>query len=134
MPFATVAREIDSRLGLQRESHLSAPSAEDSVRRLLEKLIAACANVPVGQDPAASDSSERELGLPGSIQSLQFMGVADHGIDRDTPDASLLKHPPRLTNTPHWEVYDIKQDRGSSVWLVAVSPDGLIRRIEVAVR
>jgi hypothetical protein len=34
----------------------------------------------------------------------------------------------------HWEVYDIEQTHGSSVWLVSTTARETIQRIEVAIR
>ena len=142
MPYTAIARNVDAAIATNRARPAELPSGEVSVRSLLQKLIAA---YPSGraQDPgttrdAAADSAEAEVGLWGPIQSLKFLGFVEHGIaidhDRsDSPDSPEFRDPPQLKQT-HWEAYDVEQDHGSSVWLVAVTAGGSIQRIEVAVR
>jgi hypothetical protein len=61
------------------------------------------------------------------------VGFVDHGFAVDRSDSSEAQGPPQPENT-HWEVYDIVQSRGSSVWLVETTARGSIQRIEFAVR
>jgi hypothetical protein len=93
-----------------------APSAEMSVRRSLEKLIAAFP-VTRGNDSAtnAGESIEAEVGHLGPIHSVRFLGFVDHGIALDRSDSWEAQGPPQPEST-HWEVYDVEQNRGSSVW------------------
>lgn len=137
MPYAAVPPEIAAQIARNRESHLPAPLAEASVRRSLKRLIAEFPSER-GHDPAtdrksAGDSLEAELGLFGPIQSVKFLGFVDHGIDRDKSDSTDQGDLSQFEKT-RWEVYDVKQDRGASVWLVATTADGSIEHIEVAVR
>jgi hypothetical protein len=134
MPYAAVARQVDAVIAMNREGHLQAPSTEVSVRRLLEKLIADFPSES-GNNPGESpeDSLEAELGLFGPIESVKFLGFVDHGIARGKSDSSDPLDPPPLAST-RWEVYDVEQVRGSSVWLVVATASGSIQRIEVAVR
>jgi TonB family protein len=137
MPYAAIARKIDAEIATNRARHPHSPSSEVSVRSLLQELIAAFpserAQEPGTTQESAGDSVEAELGLLGPIQSLTFLGFVDHGIDRDQSNSSDFRDPPRLERT-HWEVYDVKQDHGSSVWVVAATARGSIQRIEVAIR
>ena len=137
MPYAVVAHEIDAEIAMNHKRHLHVPSTETSMRSLLQKLIAAFPSER-GHDPgtdreSSGDSLEAELGHLGSIQSVKFLGFVDHGIDRDKSYSWDLTDLTQFERY-HWEVYDVEQNRGSSVWLVAVTTSGSIGRIEVAVR
>ena len=81
----------------------------------------------------AGNALVADLGVFGPIQSVRFLGPVDHGIDRDKSEPSDQGSLCRLEKT-HWEVYEVKQNRGSSVWLVAATASGSIECIEVAVR
>lgn len=137
MPYAAIARKIDAEIATNRARHPDSPSSEVSVRSLLQKLIAAFpserAEEPGAIQEFAGDSVEAELGLLGPIRSVTFMGFVHHGIDRDQSDSSQFADLLRLERR-HWEVYNVKQDHGSSVWLVATTPRGSIEGIEVAIR
>jgi hypothetical protein len=112
---------------------MHAPSAEGSVRRSLKKLIAGF-SVTQGNDSVTSgESIEADLGLLGPIRSVKFIGFVNHGITLDESNSDEALGPPERENT-HWEVYDVQQNRGSSVWLVAATATGSIQRIEVALR
>ncbi|MHB8477928.1 MAG: energy transducer TonB [Steroidobacteraceae bacterium] len=139
MPYAAVAREIDTEVAMNHKRHLHVPSTETSVRSLLQKLIAAFPSER-GHDPgmdreSAGDSIEAQLGHLGQIQSVKFLGFVDHGIDRDKSEQLDLRDLTQFERYRyHWEVYDVEQNRGSSVWLVAATTSGSIGRIEVAIR
>ena len=137
MPYAAVARDVDAEIATNHEGYPDLPSGEGSVRSLLQKLVVAFASDgarKTGTNPdSVGDSVEAELGLLGSIQSLRFLGFVAHGIDRDRSDPSDLQDPQGLEKA-RWEVYDVEQDHGSAVWLVAVTGHGSIQRIEVAMR
>ena len=64
---------------------------------------------------------------------MKFLGFVDHGINRDKSESLDLRDWIQFERY-HWEVYDVEQNLGSSVWLVAVTTSGSIGRIEVAVR
>jgi periplasmic protein TonB len=137
MPYAVVAREIDAQIAMNHERHPHVPSTETSVRSLLQKLIAAFPSER-GHDPgtdreSSGDSLEAELGHLGPIQSVKFLGFVDHGIDRDKSESLDLRDWIQFERY-HWEVYDVEQNLGSSVWVVAATTSGSIGRIEVAVR
>lgn len=139
MPYAAVARKIDAEIAMNQKRHLHVPSTETSVRSLLQKLIAAFPSER-GDDPAtdresSEDSPEADLGHLGPIQSVKFLGLVDHGIDRDKSESLDLRDLTQFERSRYyWEAYDVEQNGGSSVWLVAVTTSGSIGRIEVAVR
>ena len=139
MPYAAVARKIDAELAMNQKRHLHLPSTETSVRSLLQKLIAAFpskASHHPGTDRASSeDSPEADLGHLGPVQSVKFLGLVDHGIDRDKSQPSDLRDLTQFEKPGYyWEAYDVEQNGGSSVWLVAVTTSGSIGCIEVAVQ
>jgi TonB family protein len=71
MPYQAIAPKIDAEMGKSRKDLVHAPSAEGSVRRSLEKLIAAFP-VTRGNDSAtkAAESIEAEVGEGGRIGKL----------------------------------------------------------------
>jgi hypothetical protein len=139
MPYAAVARKIDAEIAMNQKHHQHPPSTETSVRSLLQKLIAAFPSER-GDDPgtdreSSEHSPEADLGQLGPIQSVKFLGRVDHGIDRDQSESLDLRDLTQLERSGYyWEAYDVEQNGGSSVWLVAVTMSGSIGRIEVAVR
>jgi TonB family protein len=137
VPYDVVAREIDAEIAMNHKRQLHAASTETSVRTLLQKLIAAFPSER-GHDPgtdreSSGDSLEAELGRLGPVQSVKFLGFVDYGIDRDKSESLDIRDLTQFERY-HWEVYDVEQNRGSSVWLVAVTTSGSIGAIEVAVR
>jgi hypothetical protein len=64
------------------------------------------------------------------LERLDWAKVDPVGRQRDSPGIRDWIQFERY----HWEVYDVEQNRGSSVWVVAVTTSGSIGRIEVAVR
>jgi protein TonB len=139
MPYAAVARKIDAEIAMNQKRHQHLPSTETSVRGLLQKLIAAFPSER-GDDPEADRESsehspEADLGQLGPIQSVKFLGRVDHGIDRDQSESLDLRDLTQFERSRYyWEAYDVEQNGGSSVWLVAVTASGSIGCIEVAVR
>jgi len=137
MPYPAVAKDLNAVMVTNGAAHPQSPSGEASLHSLLQELVVAFAKPHAQQASTiletAGDSVEALLGLQGPIQSLQFLGFVDHGIDHDRSESSDAQAfvPAKPT---HWEVYDVKQDYGSSVWLIAVTAHGSIQRIEVAVR
>ena len=137
MPYPAIAKDLGAVMVSNGATRRNSPSGETSLHSLLQQLVVAFANQqPQGPDQildTAGDSVEALLGLQGPIQSMQFLGFVDHGIDNDrsapADTQALMQGKPT-----HWEVYDVTQDHGSSVWLIAVTAHGSIQRIEVAVR
>ena len=139
MPYAAVAHKIDAEIAMNQKRHLHLPSTETSVRSLLQKLIAAFPSKrrddPGTDRESSEDSPEADLGRLGPIQSVKFLGLVDHGVDRDQSQSLDLRDLTQFERSRyHWEAYDVKQNGGSSVWLVAVTTTGSIGSIEVAVR
>jgi TonB family protein len=139
MPYAAVGRKIDREIAMNQKRYLHLPSTETSVRSLLQTLIAAFPSErvddPGTEQESSEDSPEADLGHLGPIQSVKFLGVVDHGIDRDNSKSLDLRDLAQFErSTSHWEAYDVEQNGGSSVWLVAVTTSGSIGLIEVAVR
>ena len=139
MPYAAVARKIDAEIAMNQNRHLHLPSTETSVRSLLQKLIAAFPSERGDHRrtdrESSEDSPEADVGHLGPIQSVKFLGLVDHGIDRDKSESLDLRDLTQFERSGyHWEAYDVEQNGGSSVWLVAVTTSGSIGYIEVAVR
>jgi TonB family protein len=69
----------------------------------------------------------RLLALWGAVSSIQFMGNPSHGLD--------IKFEKDIENKNdfHWEHYEVKQQRGVSEWLIAVSRDGAIKKAQAMI-
>lgn len=139
MPYAAVARQIDAEIAMNQKRHLHLPSTETSVRSLLQKLIAAfpskAGDHPGTNRESSEDSPEADLGHLGPIQSVKFLGLVDHGVDRDKSGSLDLRDLTQFERSSYyWEAYDVEQNGGSTVWLVAVTTSGSIGCVEVAVR
>jgi len=57
----------------------------------------------------------------GGVTSIQFMGNRSHGLD------IAFEHSMDNKKDFHWEHYEVKQLRGVSEWLIAVSRNGAIK-------
>lgn len=129
MPYSALPREVVRDLGSSRERQPPSPPAAVSVRHLLDKLIAAfpgASGLIRTPNSQSTGHSLETLASLGPIRSVNFLGHVRHGIAGDA--GRLLPD-----ETTHWEAYEIEQTHGASVWLVSVTKDGAIRRIEVAI-
>jgi len=71
----------------------------------------------------------RLLALWGAVSSIQFMGNPSHGLDIKFEKDIDNKN----KNDFHWEHYEVKQQRGVSEWLIAVSRDGAIKKAQAMI-
>ncbi len=71
----------------------------------------------------------RLLALWGAVSSIQFMGNSSRGLDIKFEKDIDNKN----KNDFHWEHYEIKQQRGVSEWLIAVSRDGAIKKAQAMI-
>jgi periplasmic protein TonB len=71
----------------------------------------------------------RLLALWGAVSSIQFMGNPSHGLDIKFEKDIDNKN----KNGFHWEHYEVKQQHGVSEWLIAVSPDGAIKKAQAMI-
>jgi TonB family protein len=132
MPYTAVARQIDSEIEKQQPGHAS--WTKGVISRLLDKLVAQDRGRRRGADRGSpEDSLEAKLARQGPVRFVRFVGVVPHGMDYASPDSIDPRRRSRFMQA-RWQVYDVEQQRGFSVWLVKATPLGVIRRIEVAIR
>lgn len=130
MPYAAVAHQIDTQIGANPAAVMQTPAAETAVHRLLGKLVTAFPDTQSRSAAGPGESIEAEVADRGQIHSVRFMGFISDGISFDDSDSPPRSKPP----TTHWEVYDVEQARGVSVWVVEAKSSGVIQQIEVAMR
>ena len=134
---ATIDQQISAAL---KGGHGGEPAGEGSLRGLIGRLLGAfpdASRTDPGGAQHAPDSMEELFVTQGPVQSIQFLGFATNGLERDRVAPGLLRTltaPLRLLSLTHWEAYEVKQSHGSSVWLLAVTPHGSIERAQAAVR
>jgi periplasmic protein TonB len=125
IPFdAAVAEQIQA-AGPVNQKPTSKPRAAAGLRRIIWSL----------QSSKSSSVRKFEESIPpiqllamwGKVQSIDFLGIASHGLDMD--DNS---HLPETQNAHdsilmQWEFYRLTQQGGVSEWLVGVNRHGLIK-------
>jgi TonB family protein len=135
MPYSAVAGQIDAELKVQHPRY--PPRTAALIWRLLNEFVAAFASDRGGHAGSGlrsgESSLERVLGPLGAPRSVRFVGFVPHGMDGAEPDPSERWNRP-LFEPLRWEVYEVEQQQGFSVWLVEASPRGTISRAEVTVR
>ena len=137
MPYdSTVDQQISAAMQARRQNNSGSPEGEASLRHLVDGMLAAFAQKARARSGPSADKVlplEEQLVGRGPIQSVEFLGFAEHGLDSDEADSRTSKGPEGIVET-HWEVYDVKQNLGSSVWLVVATNSGAIKRAQVVLR
>lgn len=134
-----VAEQIASASRTNNGRPLAAPSTEATLRGLVEKLLAAASSDRAGeiQRPASTPRAPIEqLAVWGELQTVQFVGFASHGFERDIPETRTVTgthFSNRFRNTTRWEIYEVKQAGGTSYWLAAVAPGGAPTSLQITV-
>jgi TonB family protein len=117
VPFdADMARRLQdatSKIG----TDVPTPSSADALIQLIEKIRSFELGVKSIPGPIPPI---RLLASWGDVTSIQFMGNRSHGLD------IAFEHGVDNKKDFHWEHYEVKQPRGVSEWLIAVSRDGAI--------
>jgi TonB family protein len=126
IPFdAAVAEQIQGAASPIIQKPTSEPRAAAGLRRIILSL------------RASKSSSVRKfeksippiqlLAMWGKVQSIDFLGIASHGLDMDENN-----HLPETQNAHEsmlmqWELYRVAQQGGVSEWLVGVNRHGIIK-------
>jgi TonB family protein len=137
----TTDQQIAAAIRAEQGYPLRAPVAEEQLRSLVARLLAAFPEAPEGasspgNQPAGS-ALEEVLAQRGPIQSIRFLGFGAHGLDQDGGSDPGFLNPhlgSRLGARAHWEIYQVRQRAGTALWLVAANGQGAIQRVEVAIR
>jgi hypothetical protein len=132
-----VAEQIASASRTNSGRPLAAPSTQATLHALVEKLLAAVSSERAEeiQRPASIPRAPiQQLAVWGELQSVQFVGFASRGFERDIPETRTVTHfSDRFHNTRRWEIYEVKQAGGTSYWLAAVAPGGAPTSLQITV-
>lgn len=129
IPYQALPQNLNGNVLTGRQGSWRAPSASDSVRRLLRKLIIEFGSVADqfrGLDrQCLGDAAAAKLAGLGSLRSYEFLGFVKRGVSIEGSESSARAH---------WEAYEVVQTHGSSIWLVFATVDGAIQQVAVAIR
>jgi len=107
---AAVANQIAVNIAAKVQSQTPTPGSEAALRRLIAGVVSGQPNYDE-MGPELAQATHQQLaqlqagiGSMGAVQSVEFRGVGNAG----------------------WDVYEVKQERGSSQWRIALGSNGLI--------
>jgi hypothetical protein len=105
-----VAQQIAAATTAKIQSQTATPGSEAALRRLIAGISTGKPNF-AEMSPALADATRQQLPQLeasmthlGAVQSVEFHGVGNQG----------------------WDIYDVKQEHGSSQWRIALDADGII--------
>jgi TonB family protein len=118
VPFdSEMARRIQLDATPKIGTDVPTPPSADALIQLIEKIQSFELGVKSTPGPIPPI---RLLASWGGLTSIQFMGNRSRGLD------IAFEHGTDNKKDFHWEHYEVKQPRGVSEWLIAVSRDGAI--------
>lgn len=104
------AQQISSATAAKIHSQAATPGSEAALRRLIEGISTGKPNF-AEMSPALADATRQQLphlsvliAHLGPVQSVEFRGVGNQG----------------------WDLYDVRQEHGSSQWRISLGADGII--------
>ena len=107
---SAVAQQIAAATTAKIQSQTATPGSEAALRRLIAGISTGKPNF-AEMSPALADTARQQLPQLeaamvhlGAVQSVEFPGVGNQG----------------------WDMYDVKQEHGSSQWRIALGADGII--------
>jgi hypothetical protein len=107
---SAVAQQIAAVTTAKIQSQTATPGSEAALRRLMEGIRTGNPNF-AELSPALANATRQQLpqleasmAHLGAAQAVEFRGVGNQG----------------------WDIYDVKQEHGSSQWRIALGPDGII--------
>src|SRR6266481_2072595 len=107
---AAIAQKISAATAAKIQSQTATPGSEAALRRLIEGISTGRPNF-AEMSPALADATRQQLprlaaamAHLGIVQSVEFRGVGNQG----------------------WDMYDVRQEHGSSQWRIALGADGII--------
>jgi len=107
---AAIAQKISAATAAKIQSQTATPGSEAALRRLIEGISTGRPNF-AEMSPALADATRQQLpqlaaamAHLGTVQSVEFRGVGNQG----------------------WDMYDVRQEHGSSQWRIALGADGII--------
>jgi bla regulator protein BlaR1 len=105
-----VAQQIAATATAKIQSQTATPGSEAALRRLMEGIRTGKPNF-AEMSPALANATRQQLPQLeaalthlGAVQLIKFRGVGNQG----------------------WDIYDVKQEHGSSQWRIALGADGII--------
>jgi len=107
---AASAQKIGAATAAKIQSQTATPGSEAALRRLIEGISTGKPNF-AEMSPALADATRQQLpqlaaamAHLGTVVSVEFRGVGNQG----------------------WDMYDVRQEHGSSQWRIALGADGII--------
>jgi hypothetical protein len=107
---AALAEQIAAATAEKFQSQAATPGSEAALRRLIEGIRSGKPNF-AEMSPELADVLRKQLPTLeaamthlGTVQSVDFHGVGNQG----------------------WDIYDVRQENGSSQWRIALGDDGII--------
>jgi hypothetical protein len=107
---AAIAQKISAATAAKIQTQTATPGSEAALRRLIEGISTGRPNF-AEMSPALADATRQQLpqlaaamAHLGTVQSVEFRGVGNQG----------------------WDMYDVRQEHGSSQWRIALGADGII--------
>ena len=107
---SSVARQIADATSAKVQSQKATPGSEAALRRLIAGISTGKPNY-AEMSPALADATRQQLprleaalSHLGAVQSVEFRGVGNQG----------------------WDMYEVKQEQGSTQWRIALGADGII--------
>jgi periplasmic protein TonB len=122
---AAVAEQIQAAASPMIQNPTSKPRAAAGLHHIISSLRASkSSSIPKFEE---SIPPIQLLAMWGKVQSIDFLGIASHGLDMDEnnhfPDAQSA-HESMLMQ---WEFYRVTQQGGVSEWLVGVNRHGIVK-------
>ena len=126
IPFdAAVAEQIQAAASPVNQNSISKPRAAAGLRRIILSL----------QSSKSSSVRKFEESIPpiqllamwGKVQSIDFLGIARHGLDMDENSRLPETQNAHDSMLMEWEHYRLTQQGGVSEWLVGVDRRGIIK-------
>jgi hypothetical protein len=126
IPFdAAVAEQIQAVASPINQQPTSKPRAAAGLRRIILSL----------QASKSSSVRKFEESIPpiqllatwGKVQSIDFLGIASHGLDMDENNHLPETQNARESTLMQWERYRVTEQGGVSEWLVGVNRHGVIK-------
>jgi bla regulator protein BlaR1 len=107
---AASAQKISAAAATKIHSQTATPGSEAALRRLIEGISTGKPNF-AEMSPALADATRQQLPQLsalmthlGTVQSIEFRGVGNQG----------------------WDMYDVRQEHGTSQWRIALGADGIV--------
>jgi periplasmic protein TonB len=126
IPFdAAVAEQLHAAASPTIRNPMPKPRAAAGLHRIILSLRAS------ESSPAAKFEGSippiQLMAMWGEVQSIEFLGIASHGLDMDESNHLAETQNAHDSMLMQWELYKVTQQGGVSEWLVGVNRHGIIK-------